>query len=218
LVLSGCGLILRYYPGIHAERLRKITKTSIMIASHWGRDSNPGPTEYKAGVLTTRPRCSVSLLAISTSSNLRRMHLRHTDSGWLALIGFKSTLLSLSESHLVLCGSKGCVWKSCVSGANRSSDHPDKFIMTFPHKSLPVIYPYHSVNQSQLMDKRIISLPNSLCRSKSSYRRKVIMLKNIWLKNYNLWVVISCFGVHVFIITWLQIMIAVWRVTFCCYA
>jgi hypothetical protein len=53
LVGSGQGLILRYYAGIHLERLRKTTKTSISIASHQGQDSNQGPPEYEAGVLTT---------------------------------------------------------------------------------------------------------------------------------------------------------------------
>jgi hypothetical protein len=38
--------------------LRKTTKTSIRIAGRQDRGSNPGPPEYKAGVLTTRPRIS----------------------------------------------------------------------------------------------------------------------------------------------------------------
>jgi len=46
--------ILRYYPGIRLEGLRKTTKTSIRIAGRRGRDSNPGPPEYEAGVLTTK--------------------------------------------------------------------------------------------------------------------------------------------------------------------
>jgi hypothetical protein len=37
-----------YYPGIHLEGLRKSTKTSIRIASHWGRNLNPWLSEYKA--------------------------------------------------------------------------------------------------------------------------------------------------------------------------
>jgi hypothetical protein len=36
-------------------------KTSITIAGRHGRDLKSGPLEYKAGVLTTRPRGSVVL-------------------------------------------------------------------------------------------------------------------------------------------------------------
>jgi hypothetical protein len=39
-------LILRHYPGIHLEGLSRSP----------GRDLNPEPSEYEAGVLTTRPR------------------------------------------------------------------------------------------------------------------------------------------------------------------
>jgi len=49
LVGSGRGLILRYYPGIRLEGLRKTTKTSIRIAGRRGRDLNPGPPEYETG-------------------------------------------------------------------------------------------------------------------------------------------------------------------------
>jgi hypothetical protein len=59
LVGSGRGLILRYYPGIHLEGLRKTTKNSIRMAGLRGRDLDPGPPEYEAGVLMTWPRPSV---------------------------------------------------------------------------------------------------------------------------------------------------------------
>jgi hypothetical protein len=52
LVGSGRGIILKYYPGIRLEGLRRTTKTSIRIAGRRGRDMNPGPPEYEAGVLT----------------------------------------------------------------------------------------------------------------------------------------------------------------------
>jgi hypothetical protein len=39
----------------------KPRKISINIAGRWGRDFNPGPLEYEAGVLTTRPRRLVYL-------------------------------------------------------------------------------------------------------------------------------------------------------------
>jgi hypothetical protein len=35
---SGYGLILKYYPSICLEGLRKITITSFRIASQWGQD------------------------------------------------------------------------------------------------------------------------------------------------------------------------------------
>jgi hypothetical protein len=45
---------LRYYPGIRLKRVRKTSKTSIKIAGHRSRDLNPEPSEYEAGMLTTR--------------------------------------------------------------------------------------------------------------------------------------------------------------------
>jgi hypothetical protein len=56
LVGSTGGLILSYYPGIRMERLRKTTKTSVRIGGSRGRESNPGPPEYKVGLLTTELR------------------------------------------------------------------------------------------------------------------------------------------------------------------
>jgi hypothetical protein len=47
-----------YSPGIRLENLRKTTKN--IIEGNWspGRDLNPGPPEFEAGVLTTRQRSS----------------------------------------------------------------------------------------------------------------------------------------------------------------
>jgi hypothetical protein len=53
------GLILRSYFDIRLVTRSKTTKTSIRMAFCRGRDLKPGPPEYEAGVLTTRPRCSV---------------------------------------------------------------------------------------------------------------------------------------------------------------
>jgi hypothetical protein len=54
------GVILRHFPSIYLEGLRKTTKTSVRIAGRsLCRDLNPGPPKYEAGVLTTRQRCSV---------------------------------------------------------------------------------------------------------------------------------------------------------------
>jgi hypothetical protein len=49
----------RYYLGICLEGLRKTTKNLSQVSRSPGRDLNPGPPEYEAGVLTTRPRRSV---------------------------------------------------------------------------------------------------------------------------------------------------------------
>jgi hypothetical protein len=56
---SGRGLILRYYTGIRLEGLKKTTKPLRQDSRSPGRDLNPGPLKYKAGVLTARPRRSV---------------------------------------------------------------------------------------------------------------------------------------------------------------
>jgi hypothetical protein len=61
-----CGLILRYYPGICVERLTKATKTLSQDSRPPGRDLNPGPPDYKAEVITTRPR-SVSCYTVSAN-------------------------------------------------------------------------------------------------------------------------------------------------------
>jgi hypothetical protein len=44
-----------YYPVICLEELRESTKNHSQDSRSPGRDLNPGPSEYKAGVLTTRP-------------------------------------------------------------------------------------------------------------------------------------------------------------------
>jgi hypothetical protein len=60
LVGTGRDLILRYYPGIHLEGLKKSKKNLNQDSrSPGGREENPGPPEYEVGVLTTRPRRSV---------------------------------------------------------------------------------------------------------------------------------------------------------------
>jgi hypothetical protein len=47
-------LILRYYPGIRVEGLRKTMKNFNQNSQSAGRVLNPGPPEYEAGVLTTQ--------------------------------------------------------------------------------------------------------------------------------------------------------------------
>jgi hypothetical protein len=56
---SGRGLMLRYYLRIRLEELWKTPKTRSQVNLSSGRDLNPGPPEYEAEVLTTRPRRSV---------------------------------------------------------------------------------------------------------------------------------------------------------------
>jgi hypothetical protein len=56
---SGCGLILRYYPGISLEVLRKTTKSLSHDSWSPGQDLNPRSPEYEAEVLITRLRRSV---------------------------------------------------------------------------------------------------------------------------------------------------------------
>jgi hypothetical protein len=49
----GRGLILRCYPGIRLEKLRKTTVNLCRDSRSPGRDLNPVTAEYEAGVLTT---------------------------------------------------------------------------------------------------------------------------------------------------------------------
>jgi hypothetical protein len=53
------GYILRYYPSIHVEGLRKSTKDLSHDRRSSGRNLNPGPPEYETGVLTSRTVLSV---------------------------------------------------------------------------------------------------------------------------------------------------------------
>jgi hypothetical protein len=53
----GPGLILRYYPRIRLEWLRKTTKN--LKQDGRSREWNPGPPKYEAGVLTNRPQRSM---------------------------------------------------------------------------------------------------------------------------------------------------------------
>jgi hypothetical protein len=63
---KGCGKKrswpnLRLYPRICLEGLRKTTKNLSQDSRYPGRDLKPGPPEYEAGALTTRPRRSVNM-------------------------------------------------------------------------------------------------------------------------------------------------------------
>jgi hypothetical protein len=52
---SGRILILRYYTGIRLEGLRKSTRILSQDSRSSVRKLNPGPIQYEAGVLITRP-------------------------------------------------------------------------------------------------------------------------------------------------------------------
>jgi hypothetical protein len=61
---KGCGRKRRWhnlghYHGICTEGLKKITKSLTQDIRSPGQDLNPGPAEYEARVLATRPRRSV---------------------------------------------------------------------------------------------------------------------------------------------------------------
>jgi hypothetical protein len=49
---SGHGLILRYYPGLCLEGLRKTTRNLRQDSWSPSRDLNPEPPEHEVGVLT----------------------------------------------------------------------------------------------------------------------------------------------------------------------
>jgi hypothetical protein len=55
---------LSYYPCINLEGLRKTIKSLNQENRFPSRDLSPGPPEYEAGVLTTRPLHSITLLTI----------------------------------------------------------------------------------------------------------------------------------------------------------
>jgi hypothetical protein len=65
LVGTGSGVILRKYPGISLEVLRKITIILSQDRRFPGpKKSNPGPPEYKVVMLTARIRRSIDWLII----------------------------------------------------------------------------------------------------------------------------------------------------------
>jgi hypothetical protein len=52
--VSDRGLILRYYPGIRLEGLRKTTEILSQDSLSRGRDLNLGPPEYEVRVSTSQ--------------------------------------------------------------------------------------------------------------------------------------------------------------------
>jgi hypothetical protein len=64
---------LRYNPGIFLEELGKNTKSLAHDSPSPGRDLNPGPPEYEARVLSTRPQRSVTI-----TNEPREQGMRHS--------------------------------------------------------------------------------------------------------------------------------------------
>jgi hypothetical protein len=62
---SGRGIILRCFPGIRLDGLRKTTKPLSQDSRSPSRDLNPVHPKYETGILTTRPRSSVTVNHIS---------------------------------------------------------------------------------------------------------------------------------------------------------
>jgi hypothetical protein len=60
---------LRHYPGIYLKRLRKIMEKLSQDRRSPDRDFKPGPPEYEAGMLTTRPRLPVRVFFKLTSED-----------------------------------------------------------------------------------------------------------------------------------------------------
>jgi hypothetical protein len=65
---EGSSPTLRQYPGIYPAGTAENHKTLIQIRRFLRGYLNPGPLEYEVGVLTTRPRSSVTL---PNSENLK---------------------------------------------------------------------------------------------------------------------------------------------------
>jgi hypothetical protein len=64
----------KYYTGICLEGLTKTMKNLSQDSRSPGRDSNPGPPEYYAGMLTTRPRRSVIVLHVADHFSTSLIH------------------------------------------------------------------------------------------------------------------------------------------------
>jgi hypothetical protein len=72
---KGCGICL--------EGLRKTTKNLSQDSRSPGRDLNPGPPEYEAGVLTTRPRRLVVHMKDSyDNKHLLMIHVQYGKYSW----------------------------------------------------------------------------------------------------------------------------------------
>jgi hypothetical protein len=70
--------ILRYYPGICLEDLRKAMKNLSQDSQHPGQNSNWVPDGYKSGVLPSEPACSITTW---------RVHLKW--DGWSVMMSLR---------------------------------------------------------------------------------------------------------------------------------
>jgi hypothetical protein len=142
---SGRGLILRYYCGIRLERLRKPRQT-CQDSWYSGRDLNPGPPEYKAGVLTVQPW---------------RWHWFECYGKRLRESAWGQTCLRAAVMWLLL----GCVLNGtlctrltpilCQERNNRASHSSSQLCMAWSHQdhSIAVVFKsytfYHKPNETQ---------------------------------------------------------------------
>jgi hypothetical protein len=107
---KGCGRKrscpdLRYYPVICLEGLRKTTKNLSQDRRSLGRDLNPGPPEYEAGVLTTRPRRSVSpVLPLGTENWNFPVALKEIFNLELVVAWLLGPTVLSSHLRIVTCG------------------------------------------------------------------------------------------------------------------
>jgi hypothetical protein len=116
---KGCGRKrtwpnLRYYPRMCLEGLRKTTKHLSQDSRSPGRDLNPGPPEYEAGVLTTRSRHSVCGLVDIDFTLMMEAESSSETSASSYLPDY--TVPSSVCSHFV--SSKNCVWAGDFSGSD----------------------------------------------------------------------------------------------------
>jgi hypothetical protein len=83
LVLLNHGLMFwdilfsRHFPGRTEGKLRKSWQDTRCL----GRDFNPGPPEYEAGIVTTRPRRSVSKVQKNKITVKRKIRMRKIHEG-----------------------------------------------------------------------------------------------------------------------------------------
>jgi hypothetical protein len=122
---SGRGLI-RYHPSIFLEVLSKTTKTLSQDSRSSDRELNPGPPEYEAAMITTRPRRSVKGYGRRRSCHMSRSRVKYWHSceetevqkpQWWQSISCRHSKPILTENTLV------CLSCSVVS----------VFISTFGH-------------------------------------------------------------------------------------
>jgi hypothetical protein len=111
-------------------------KPSIRIAGRRGRESKAGPPEYEAGVLTTRPQCSVTRCQNPRHHHHHHHHPHHHQSQNLKSHTFSSTNEPTPWSTDLL--EMKVKISAIFYGSRRSSLHSQE----------PVTSPYHQPHES----------------------------------------------------------------------